>query len=52
MGCLHYAGCLDESVFQQWESFSCTHCPLAPQAEAVPRAAGSYAHERKGGRFD
>ncbi len=52
MGCPHYGGCLNESVEQGWESFSCLQCPIAPKAEVVPHEPGSYAHERKGGRFD
>lgn len=48
MGCPYYAGCLNESVAQRWESFSCTHCPIAAEADALPHELRKYANQRKG----
>lgn len=44
--CTHYDACLNLSIANCWQSFSCLHCPLADLAEKEPRP-GSFAEERR-----
>jgi hypothetical protein len=51
LGCPLYAGCLDESVRNGWESFSCLQCPIANKVDALPTDLGKFATMRKGDRY-
>ena len=51
MGCPFYSGCLDHSINEGWESFSCLQCPIANVAEKLPHELGKYATQRKGDRY-
>ncbi|MBS1153907.1 MAG: hypothetical protein H6Q89_5605 [Myxococcaceae bacterium] len=44
--CLHYDKCLNASIEEGWQSFTCTRCPLSDSADTQPRA-GSFAQERR-----
>jgi hypothetical protein len=44
--CSHYEKCLDASVENGWQSFTCTQCPLSEYADTAPRP-GSFAQERR-----
>jgi len=51
MGCPFYGQCLDASIANGWESFSCLQCEIARVAEKLPQELKKYATERKGDRF-
>ncbi len=53
LDCARYRECLDESVRQSWESFSCVGCPLASGAASDARQAElrGYAQRRTTGCF-
>ncbi|HEY0881879.1 MAG TPA: hypothetical protein VGD87_10140 [Archangium sp.] len=34
--CSHYEKCLDRSVAEGWDGFTCTHCPLQAIADEGP----------------
>lgn len=44
--CAHYSACLDRSVKEGWDGFTCSHCPLRDEAPATP-ASERFAHERR-----
>ncbi len=44
--CGHYDLCLDHSIAQGWQSFTCTKCPLSARADNQP-GAGAFAQERR-----
>lgn len=44
--CSHYDQCLNHSVENGWQSFTCTRCPLSEYADTQPRAV-SFAQERR-----
>jgi hypothetical protein len=46
--CPYYATCLDESVRNSWESFTCLHCPLQSMYADAREDVELYAHRRTG----
>lgn len=44
--CVSYDRCLDHSVQQGWDGFTCTHCPLQKDAMKGPGST-AYAHARR-----
>ena len=44
--CVHYSGCLDQSVHEDWAAFSCLRCPLRDCASVGP-ATESFAQQRR-----
>lgn len=48
LACAHYRACLDHSVAEGWEGFSCVHCELAPLVPALKSRVEAFAHARKG----
>lgn len=44
--CSHYDRCLDHSIAQGWQSFSCTMCPLSEAAAKGPSTAVPFATAR------
>ena len=51
LGCPLYSGCLNESVRNGWESFSCQRCPIATSVSTEPEVPG-YATQRRGDRYN
>lgn len=49
--CVHYAGCLDESINKSWGGFSCMRCPIS-ELTGEERLRVSAAEQRKGDRFN
>ncbi len=47
--CLHYDACLDVAVKLDWDSFTCTKCPLFGVHEEPRDFAMTFANERHGG---
>jgi hypothetical protein len=45
-GCERYATCLDASVKEKWESFSCQGCPFAAASADRSREVSAYAQAR------
>lgn len=48
--CAHYDRCLDRSVHEGWDGFTCTHCPLQRFASDGP-GSRPYAHQRLGDKL-
>lgn len=46
--CPHYRACLDRSVKEGWDGFTCAHCPLRDAAPETPGPA-AFANERRRG---
>lgn len=47
LNCHHYDNCLDEAVYNGWQSFTCAKCPLyALQAEPEIKL-DAYANQRR-----
>lgn len=44
--CAHYRVCLDRSVKEGWDGFTCSHCPLRDEAPGAPASDG-FALERR-----
>ncbi len=51
LGCPFYGQCLDRSIADGWESFSCLQCEIARVADKLPHDPGKYATARKGDRY-
>lgn len=49
--CGSYDRCLDHSVQEGWDGFTCTHCPLRDLAGNSPGST-SYAHQRYGEKLN
>lgn len=45
--CRHYDECLNHSVRERWESFTCSQCPLKHAAATGPDAT-DFARQRRG----
>jgi len=46
LNCRHYDECLNHSIREKWESFSCTRCPLRGIADVAPNTQ-DFARQRR-----
>ena len=49
LNCHHYDKCLDEAVYNGWQSFTCAKCPLYSVQGAPQQGIEAYANQRRGG---
>lgn len=48
LNCRFYDACLDEAVYNGWQSFTCAKCPLYTQDAPPQQGIEAYANQRRG----